>query len=598
MKSYILILLLILVSFAVYLNATYNGFVIDDKYQVVENPWIKDIRYIPEIFSKGVWEFEGRESNYYRPLMYVIYMLTYYIFGLKSLGFHIVNILFHTGNSVLVFLVVSEIFRKFYHSDSVSYFSPPFIAAILFATNPIHTEAVTWVAGILDLSFTFFYLLSFYLYIRSGNSDKSSKRFYCLSVVSFLFAAFCKEPALTLIIILISYDWILRLARLRSLTKEKVSLIQYSKKYIPYFIVAGIYLIARYYSLKGFAPIKVDITLTIYQWFINAVFLFIKDIGKLLFPTNLNIWHVFHPINSLLSIKGIVSFIIIIFYLCLVYISAKKNKIAFLGLLFIAVPLLPTLYAPALSQGFENAFTERYLYLPSFGFVLFFALAIRWININKQKWNVIIAVIIMVIIGLYSLATIRRNAVWENSYTLWSDAVKKSPESSVAHKTFGYALFYTGRTKEGKEQLQIALKLDPGLVDEIINRGIIYSKNGLINKAILEFNTALIFKPDSAVTHYNLGLVYDSEGLLEAAIEQYQITLMLKPDYADAHNNLGIAYGEKGLIDKAIEHFQSAIRLKPGDLYAYKNLARAYEMKGLREKAEEQRQKARSLESR
>ena len=589
MKSYILIFLIILVSFSVYSNAIFNGFVIDDIYQVVENPWIKDIKYIPEIFSKGVWEFEGRESNYYRPLMYVIYMFTYYIFGIKSSGFHIVNILFHAGVSVLVFFVTSEIFRKFYHSDSASFFSLPFVAAILFATNPIHTEPVTWVAGILDLSFTFFYLLSFYLYIRSGDSDKSSKKFYLLSVVSFLFAAFCKEPALTLIIILIGYDWILR--------KQKVYSFQYSKRYIPYIIVAGIYLIARFYSLRGFAPVTGNITLTAYQWVINVPFLFIKSIGKLLFPTNLNVWHIFHPINSLFDIKGIASLIVGIVFLWFIYLAARKNKVVFLGLVFIVVPLLPTFYAPALSQGFDNAFTERYLYLPSFGFVLLFVLMLRWINVNKQKWNVITVVVIMVVTGLYSLATIRRNAVWGNSYTLWSDAVKKSPESSVAHKTFGYALLYAGRTKEGKEQLQIALKLNPDLVNDIINRGIIYSKNGLINKAILEFNTALMFKPDSAVTHYNLGLAYDSKGWLDAAIEQYQITLMLKPDYADAHNNLGIAFGEKGLIDKAIEHFKEAIRLNPGDVYAYNNLARAYEMKGLREKAEEQRKKARSFEN-
>ncbi|OGL44833.1 MAG: hypothetical protein A2W05_09130 [Candidatus Schekmanbacteria bacterium RBG_16_38_10] len=512
--------------------------------------------------------------------MYVIYMLTYYIFGIKSSGFHIVNLLFHAGNSVLVFLVVSEIFRKFYNSNLAPYFSPPFIAAILFATNPIHTEPVVWVAGILDLSFTFFYFLSFYLYIRSEDDGVLSKGIYLLSVLSFLFSLFCKEPSITLIVILICYDFILR--------NQKVYSLQYLKKYVPYFIVFGVYLIARFYALKGFVPVRDDVTLTTYECFINPFFLFLKYLAKLLLPVNLNIWHVFHPMKSLLSLDGIASLIISIVFLWFVYISARKNKVVFLSLIFIVVPLLPTFYIPALTQGIENAFSERYLYLPSFGFALLFALVPRWININKQKWTTIVIVIIMVIIGLYSLATVSRNAVWKNSYTLWSDAVKKSPESSVAHKSLGYALFYAGRAKEGKEQFQIALKLNPDLVNDVINRGIIYSRSGLINKAILEFNTALIFKPESAITHYNLGLAYDSKGWLDAAIEQYQITLMLKPDYADAHNNLGIAYGEKGLIDKAIKHFQEAIRLNPTDTYAYNNLARAYEMKGLGEKAKEQ----------
>jgi hypothetical protein len=96
----ILITIILLSCFVSYFNALFNGFVYDDLFQVVENHWIKDTRYLPDIFTQGVWGFAaGKTSNYYRPVMHLIYMLTYHIFGLHAWGFHFVNILFHAGVS-------------------------------------------------------------------------------------------------------------------------------------------------------------------------------------------------------------------------------------------------------------------------------------------------------------------------------------------------------------------------------------------------------------------------------------------------------------------------------------------------------------------
>ena len=55
----LLILIIFLVSFAVYFNALFNDFVYDDKGQVLENHWIRDVKYVPDIFSKSVWSFRG-----------------------------------------------------------------------------------------------------------------------------------------------------------------------------------------------------------------------------------------------------------------------------------------------------------------------------------------------------------------------------------------------------------------------------------------------------------------------------------------------------------------------------------------------------------
>jgi hypothetical protein len=102
----VLILVIVLVSFAVYLNTLFNGFVHDDIDQIVDNPWIRDITKIPTMFTTSVWSFQGYNANYYRPMMHVVYLFNYHLFGLNPWGFHLINIMLHAAASVLVYLVI------------------------------------------------------------------------------------------------------------------------------------------------------------------------------------------------------------------------------------------------------------------------------------------------------------------------------------------------------------------------------------------------------------------------------------------------------------------------------------------------------------
>lgn len=214
-------------SFGVYFNTLFNGFVMDDHFLVLENRWIRDVRYIPEMFTRGVWEFRGEVSSYYRPLIHVMYLATYHIFGLRPWGFHLENILLHGSISVLVYLILLKTLKESGHPSSLV---PAFVASMLFATHPIHTEAVAWVAGIIDLSFTFFSLLAFLFHIRSREGMRGSQ---LLAAVSYFTATLCKETALILPVILFAYDIAVR--------KPKEGFARYLKSYVPYALGAGAY---------------------------------------------------------------------------------------------------------------------------------------------------------------------------------------------------------------------------------------------------------------------------------------------------------------------------------------------------------------------
>ncbi|HEY9245981.1 MAG TPA: tetratricopeptide repeat protein, partial [Candidatus Methanoperedens sp.] len=534
------IFIIISVSIAIYFNALFNAFVFDDIFQVLENQWIRDIGNIPAIFSQSVWGFNDKASvlHYYRPLMHLIYMFNYHLFGLNPWGFHLVNILFHAGGSVLVYITAMRFLKEAHPSTFNTYLSLPFITAILFATHPIHTEVVAWVAAVPEIAFTFFFLLSFYLYMRSEDGSRSN---YILSLVSYAFALLSKETALTLPIILVAYDFVLKVRPLRSVK-------EHFKTYIPYLIVTALYFVARSYGLRDVSPVKKVFDLSLYEYVINVFSFFMHYIAKLILPIHLNAYHIFHPITTILALEGLLALIISVAFIIIVVMALKKNKSVFFSLALVAVPLIPTFYIIGNS---EVGISERYLYLPSFGFVLLLALLADMIRVKKPAMNMGLGLCLAVLICFYSMGTINRNAVWKDEYTYFTDTVKKSPDSAILHEALSSVLYNKGDVGGAIEESLQALKLNPNYAAAHIDLGAAYNKKGWLDNSAEHFLMALQLKPLSWEAYRGLGVTYLNLGRVDDAIEQLETSLRLNPAITDAHKNICIAYMRKGLLEKA-----------------------------------------------
>jgi Flp pilus assembly protein TadD len=602
------------VCVALYANTLYSGFVYDDHFQVLENPWITDLRSVPKMFTTGAWEFEGASSNYYRPIMHLSYALTYLVSGLNPWGYHAVNILLHTAVSMLVFLTALTLLERS-GEDRVTARLPALLGALLFATHPILTETVAWVACVPELSFTLFSLLALLLYART---DRVRSGAFAASVAAYFTATICKETAIALPALLVLYDYAFRPGRPR--------LAEVAMRYTPFALATAAYLTVRLSVLPAFAPIRRHASLTISQYLINVLPLFTQYLGKLLLPTDLNAYHVFHPILTLWSRQGILSLILTAaFAVATALVSHRSRRILFaLGL--IVIPLLPVLYIPALG---ENTFTERYLYLPTVGIALIAAFGLAWVQRRRPVWMRAGVALTVVVLGIYSVATVQRNTAWRNDETLWTDTLRKSPESASVHNEMGIVLADRGLVEAAIGEYQRALRLDPGLprahnnlgtlleqrgqIDQAIghyleaiaanprfakaynNLGNAYAKEGRLKEAVDTYRAALRLKPGMFETYLNLGNVYSEMGLLDDAMKQYEAAARLRPDSAETHLHVGIAYGVQGRLDDAIAHLETAARLNLADPVIHQNLAHAYDLKGLHDKAEEERRRAASL---
>jgi tetratricopeptide (TPR) repeat protein len=554
------VIIILAVSFGVYFNALFNGFVVDDNYLILTNLWIKDIKYIPEILF-GIHE---NLPNYYRPLTHIIFMIEYHIFGFNPWGFHLTNIILHTGVSVLVLLVTALLINKLQSPQLQSIKqcnatsahtlpgtdnrTVPFIAALLFAVHPLHTESVAWVSGVQDLSFTFFYLLAFYFYLRS---EGVWGKFFIVSLFFFFMATLCKEPALTLPIFLFAYDFSFKRYSILPLSIDTFFLL--AKRYLPYLIVAGIYFILRTYAVEGVAPVKFHAELSNYEYFINVFPLFAQYLGKLILPINLNAAYILHPIHSLLEWEGIMGVSVTLCFILALYLVRDRNRVIFFSLLLVVIPLLPAFYIPAMGV---HTFAERYLYLPSVGFVVVFSLGIFWVGrldlLKGRAIGYLLLSAVLIIAGLYSAGTIKRNPIWKDDLTLWLDTVKKSPDSDLVHTNLAVAYYGQGRMDEALRELRFALQLNPSNAKAYYNLGNYYNRRGQIDKAIEEYKKAISHRPDSASAHNSLGIAYGRKGLFDMAIQEFEMALRLKPDYRAARLNLSHAYKQKRLMNEAI----------------------------------------------
>ena len=512
--SFFPIFIIILLCCVSYYNALFNDFVSDDYHQILNNPLIRDIRNIPAIFSTNVWAFQqGHLSNYYRPMMHVIYLLNYQIIGLKPFGYHLVNIVFHCGVSVILFLFIRRLLADHQGAASSLSLSPPFIAALLFSSHPIHTEAVSWIASLPEVAFTFFYLLSLYQYILFREGDNKS---YLFSILSFLAASLFKETALTLPIMLVAYDHLFR--------KSDKRILRSIETYIPYLAVAGVYLLARYYVLGSLSPMDFYGDMSTYELIINVFPLFRDYLSSLLWPFNLNFWHTFYPIRSIFEAKGLISAAVTLIYLIVAAAAYRKNKVFFFSLLLVVIPLLPVLFIQKISG---KPFAERYLYLPSAGYVVILAVFLSWVKKKLPDAVTSISVVFIVIVGIYTVGTVSRNNVWKNAISLWSDTVRKSPDSAQAHYDLGIA----------------------------------YASGGRIDEAIKEYESALDIDPfQSANLYLALGLAYDQQNRSDEALEMYKIALSVEPN-SRIHKALGDAYAKRGLTDYARYHYEEASKL-------------------------------------
>lgn len=543
-KINLLFLLIILGTLYIYSRALTGPFIWDDEHFVLRNPSIRTVTNIPDYFiSKDTYSMDG-DFIIYRPLRNVSYLIDYILFGLNPFGFHVINLLLHIQNIVLV----GYLARLLTGRGLVA-----IVSAVLFAFHPIQTEAVSWIKGRDDLICTFFYLSSLSLYIK-GRDKKGY--LYWGSVISFALALFSKEAALTLPLMIFLYN-----QHIPGKGDAK-------RSYHPY-----IYLSLLYLLLRTIVVGRVGQTDYWGGSFLSAFYTnwtgMVYYLKLLFFPVNLCADYLMFPVRTAVLDPYVLGalFIILLFLGTAVFSFIKGKRVLSLSILWFFVTLLPVSNIVPI----QIVIAERFLYLPSIG--IFIGAGVLLGNLSDRLERarfgrkVLIVLISAVSLFLASM-TVDRNHVWTDEHTFWSDVASKSPGNTRAWHNLASEYQNEGRIPEAISHYKKALMMEYHSPETHYQLGRIYRGLGEEEKALPEFFEALKDDPENAKIHYEIGNLMSKKGWYSEAIFQYKKAVENDPDHEDALYDLGILYMRQKDYALAAVQFRKLLALEPGNKMA------------------------------
>lgn len=568
-------ILLISVTLGIYYQTSDHEFInYDDPSYIINNPYVNSGLTINNI----TWAFTSIHASNWHPVTWLSHMLDIELFGLESKGHHIVNLIFHLTNTLLLYFLL--------FGTTKSHWKSSFVAA-LFALHPLHVESVAWIAERKDVLSAFFFFITLNLYRLYANRPSNSR--YILALIAFSIGLMSKPMLVTLPFILILMDY-WPLQRLScSINNEYVSPITEIKnrnehfikimvEKIPFFCLSFISCIITYYAQsRGGAIAKIKLVPISFR-FLNSLIAYANYIFKMILPLNLS---VIYPLPDTITILHGLATGFLLFAISTISIRmGRRHPYLIVGWLWYIGMLVPVI---GLVQVGRQSMADRYTYLPLTGLFIIVAWGVPSIIPKVRYRNMLLFIISVLLLVMYSLFTWFQIGYWKNSFTLFRHATQAIPKNHVAYNLLGSTYTQSGMLDEAIYIYSEALRISPDDEEAISGIGVALAKKGDLEGATSYFRKAVYLEPNSAECHSNLGFALSQQGQETDRIRHLLEAIRLQPGNpknAEIHFHIGTSFAAQGKIDQSIDHFVKAIRIKPNFVEAHYNLGVAHAKQG------------------
>lgn len=550
------------VGIIVYSNTFTSPFHFDDKVFIAENPAIKELTNLGMIWNYWASRF----------ITFLTFAINYKINGLDVFGYHLVNLIIHLGSSIGVFwlttLILSTPNTK---DDSIARHSLPIslFTALIFLSHPLQTESVTYILQRATCLSGFFYILSICLYLKSRLLQGEAKSWAGLYTTSLLFALlsmFTKEQTITLpFTILICEILFFRKARYR-----------YAASFFILLPIIPILLILTKSAISGdMGTLITPQTYSEPYYFLAQLRAMLTYIRLSFIPINQNIDYDYPPIKTLFDPSSLASLFVLLIMLIVAFNMAKRHKLISFSIFWFFLTILPESSLIHIKRDFIS---ERWLYLPLVGYS-FFLVNITYQLLGKKSLKSML-ILLLIVVTCYSALTYSRNYVWRDEFTLWNDAIRKSPNKARPYCIRGQTYLLCGDIDNAISDFTKAITIDSRNDIAYTNRGLAYFYKGDLDRAISDYSKAIEIYPNNSEAYSNRAVVYENRNEFDHAISDCTKAIEINPNFAGAYNNRGLAYLCEDSYDRAISDLTRAIELNPNLVLAYYNRGNAYGHKG------------------
>ena len=487
-------LVIALVAFVAYSNSFRVPFVFDDKPSITEN-----------VVIQGLENFFTNWSGYdflpNRFIGYLTFAFNHEIGGLNVSGYHVVNLAIHIVNALLVYALVRLTMKTPFFGSRPQVPSPeslvPVLAALLFVSHPIQTQAVTYIVQRLTSLATLFYLASLVLHVRWRLAQTAGVPFvsrsvlpwYLLSLVSAVLAMKTKEIAFTLPVVILLYEFSFFGRPGRRLLPMLLPLL------LTIFIIP----LTMVNVQKPVGEILSDVhsksiagtDLSRGEYLSTQFSVIVTYLRLLVLPINQNLDYDYPVSHSLLEPRAFLSLLLLLVlmgYAAWLWRTSSSSqspvpspglyRLAAFGIIWFFI----TLSVESSIIPIQDVIFEHRLYLPSIGFVAAFVVLVMTagelcaarLPAIKKLTIPVLAMSVLMLTG----ATYARNNVWKDELTLWEDTKSKSPMKARPHNNLGYAYGKQKRIPEAIAEFETAVQLAPEYLDALYNLAQLYFLSG------------------------------------------------------------------------------------------------------------------------
>ena len=522
------------------------------------------------------WAWTTFLLSVYQPFAWMLFEAEYAVWDLDPFGYHLVSLLLHAANTVLLYFVCLVLIDRA---------RPPTVragdwprragagaATALFAVHPLRTEAVAWASCQPYLSCATFSLLSVFAYVNAYSRDRPPKRAWQITAfVAFVASLLAKAASVCLPAVLLVLD-IYPLRRIAEPTKWWRRLFELSIEKLPYAVTSAIFLRIAFAASRttpvptsgGPNPVGVLVAEASYGlWF---------HLDKSIRPFALTAFYAAPPVIYWKSPQFLTAIIGIVILGVLVLAVVRRAP----GL-FAASTSYVILMAPHLTRAGKQIAGDHHSYLPLMAFVAPIAALLEQAAASAT-WSgrvrvLAVSGIVAATVAFLSVLSWNQSLTWRSSEALWTQALQHNrPDVSELHNNLGNALAREGDLDRAEAELREALTLDPANAEAHNNLGAVLVQRGDYRRAENEFRDAVRITPQHSEAHNNLGSLLARRRQPYAAIREYAMALTGNADNGIARNNLA-SIAESSAVDRAVATLADDFLRDPTNGSAYAALS-------------------------
>lgn len=563
-------LLLFFLTVAVYIPAMDAGYIYDDDQLLTQNPAIRrGVGFFDAESWRGLasiwWPTNARVSADYFPLTSTSLWLEWRLWGNNELdtppqhiglgapGYHVTNIILHALCALALWRVLLKLPMP-----------GAWAAALIWAIHPVGVESVAWIAERKNTLSMLLFLLTMLAWFRFQSTKTS--RDYKVTLVWFVAALLAKTAVVMLPFVLLLYVWWLR----GTITRKDI------KDSVPFFVLSFILgCVTVYFQWERaigeeYIPIGGP-----FARFAGACFAMGFYLYKIFVPFNLSLiypqWHETTP----KLVQLIPGPLFAAFFVWAWLKRASWGRHALLGMGFFVINLAPILGFMKMAYMRLTLVADHFQYTPMVGVI---ALCTAGVAISVERapqFRRMATLGTSVLVLCLGILTWNQAAVYRTKESIWTDTLKKNPNTWQANNHMGALLFSRGDIDAALYHFQRGVDLKPYNCEVHNNLGLALMKKERPQEALEHFKRAVDIKGDEPSIRSNYASALLSMKRFPEAIEQFQALVKLVPNDPSTHFNLGNAFYLSGRPNEAILAYQRSLELNPAFEPARNNMEAA-----------------------